>query len=98
MSLSRLREFQQTFGAKSTIGKKIDVECDACEVAIDLTRAFVDKSNATRRDVGPVIDFFCVALKIEDPHVCSEIVVEFESLFLYLLSILKIACLIYFTF
>lgn len=94
--ITRLREFQERYGSVSS-GKKsnneetykgLKVECGACVIAVELTRDFIDGSNATKKDILPIIDFFCVALKIEDPHVCSEIVVEFQSLFLYLFYLL----------
>lgn len=91
LQLEKLREFQQTYGTQKeeegyntlTLGV---VTCEACKGAIELTRDFIDDSNATRKDIGPVVKFFCDVLKIEDPHVCSEIVVEFEDLFFYLVS------------
>mmetsp|Transcript_7707 Transcript_7707/g.19458 ORF Transcript_7707/g.19458 Transcript_7707/m.19458 type:complete len:608 (-) Transcript_7707:1788-3611(-) len=71
--------------AMPNIQEALDLKCDACKVALFLTRDFLKKSGAETK-VEDVVAFFCSALKIEDKNVCSDIVIEFGDFLLYLVE------------
>jgi sphingomyelin phosphodiesterase len=64
----------------------INATCIECELAVLLTREYISTHNKTQSDISDVIEFFCVVLKIEDRHVCADIVVEYSGLIFYLIA------------
>ena len=57
--------------------ERIDLDCDACVVAVDLIQ-FLIKQNASVDEIVHGVTEFCIDLKIEDNLVCTQIVREFK--------------------
>ena len=57
--------------------ERIDFDCDACVVAVELIQ-FLVKQNASVKEIVHGVTEFCIDLKIEDNLVCTQIVREFK--------------------
>eukprot|EP00026_Physarum_polycephalum_P006279 Phypoly_transcript_06321.p1 GENE.Phypoly_transcript_06321~~Phypoly_transcript_06321.p1 ORF type:complete len:568 (+),score=61.40 Phypoly_transcript_06321:78-1781(+) len=80
---NRQAEFQK-FQQNTRSG--LTTDCVTCEIAVFATRDYIDTHNKTQKDIDDIIQFFCEALKVEDDHVCVDIVSEYKGLIFYLLQ------------
>ena len=57
--------------------ERIDLDCDACVVVVDLIQ-FLARQNASEAEMVHGVTRFCIDLKIEDNLVCTQVVQEFK--------------------